>query len=345
MIHKKRTLVILFLGLVLSALIGCESDNSVVEYTIPVVNRCNELFPFDDYFKKPKRVNVNIDDEYPVSAMFTDVVVTNRYAFILDVNRKLSKIDLRKRKVVGQIPTKRSQVVLSYYDKHLYVLGMGSNYIVYEYDMDLNQTDSIMVKNMNASSFCRIKDGYIFLNGRQTGNRGRYMVTNKRLTKWVSFVKVGERFKPYNKYEATFILSSEVFIPGSYGRVLCFDFENNNGYRYDGGKLKRTFHVGTDVTDPDAVPLKNTQVIYASDGKILFHYYNDDATDGIAYFDKHHNLVAQGPAYDANEGGLFMYTYRQAGRKLVRIHMVMQEERGEYPYLSTQAQFDFFKLK
>ena len=345
MIHKKRTLVILFLGLVLSALIGCESDNSVVEYTIPVVNRCNELFPFDDYFKKPKRVNVNIDDEYPVSAMMRDVVVTNKYAFILDVNRNLSKIDLRKRKVVNQIPTKRNQVVLSYYDKHLYVLGMGSNYVVYEYDMDLNQTDSIMVKNMDASSFCRMKNGFIFLNDRETSSRGRYVITNKRLTKGVSFVKVGGRPKPKSKYEPTFVLSSEVFIGGSYGNVLCFDFENNDGYRYDGEKIKRTFHVGTDVTDPDAVPLKNTQVIYASNGKILFHYYNDDATDGIAYFDKHHNLVAQGPAYDANEGGLFMYTYRQAGRKLVRIHMVMPEERGEYPNLSTQAQFDFYKLK
>ena len=342
--EKRLTLVILVCGLVISALTGCvDMDDSTVEYTIPVVNRCDEPFSLDNYFRKSRTVCVNFDDEFPVSAMMRDVVVTGKYAFILDVNRKLSKIDLRKRTVVNQISAKRSQVVLSYYDKHLYVLGMGGNCIVYEYDMDLNQTDSIMVKNMDASSFCRIKDGYIFLNGRQTGNWGRYMVTNKRLTKGVSFVKVGERSKPYNKNEATFILSSEVFIPVSFGRVVCFDFENNNGYRYDGEKLKRTFHVSTDVTDPDAVPLKNTQVIYASGGKILFHYYNDDGTDGIAYFDKHHNLVAQGPAYDTHQEGLQKYKYRQSGRKLVRIHMVMPDDRGEYPYKATQAQIDFFK--
>ena len=339
------TLAILICGLVLSAFTGCDRDDSVVEYTIPVVNRCNEPFSFDDYFRKLKRVNVDFDDEYPVSAMISDIVFTKRYAFILDVNRVLSKVDLRKRKVVCQRPMKRSQVVLSYYDKHLYILGLGSNCIVYEYDLNLNQTDSISIRNMDASSFCRMKNGYIFLNSRETSTRGRYVITNKTLTRGVSFVKVGERPKPYNRFEATMILSSEVFIPGSFGKVLCFDFEHNDGYRYDGEKMKRVFHVGTDVTDPDAVPLRNTQVIYASDGKILFNYYNADATDGIAYFDKHHNLVVQGPSYDTATEGLFKYRYRQVGRKLVRIHMVMPEDRGDYPYKAIQAQFDFYRLK
>lgn len=343
--NKILILVILICGLVMPTLTGCVSNDGVTDYIIPVVNRSNEPFSLDDYFRKPRRVNVTFDDEFPVSAMITDVVVTNRYAFILDAKRNLSKIDLRKRKVVNQISAKSSQFVLSYYDKHLYVLGLGKDCIVYEYDLDLNRTDSILVKNMTASSFCRMKNGYIFLNGRETGNRGRYVITNKTLTRGVSFVKVGELPKRYKKNEPTMIYSSEVFLPGSYGKVLCFDMENNDGYQYDGEKLKKVFHIGTDVADPEAVSIRGTQVIYASNGNILFNYRYADFTEGFAYFDKSHNLVAQGLSYDTGNNGMAKYRYRQSGRRLVRIHMVMPEELGDFPYQSTQAQFDFYRLK
>ena len=343
MIHKKLTLLILFFGVALLALTGCDVDDSVVEYTIPVANRGNETFSFEDFFRKPKRVNVDLGDEFPVSASYSDIVFAKRYAFILDANSRLSKIDLRKRKVVDQRQFKRSQVVLSYYDKHLYVLGLDENCIVYEYDMKLNLTDSTSVRNMKASSFSRIKDGFIFLNRRETGNRGKYVVTNKSLTKGVSFVKVEGR--SYKRYDTRLILSSEVFIPRPFGKVLCFDIENNDGYRYDGEKLKRVFHVGSDYNDPAFSPLNNLRVIYASNGNLLFNYYNDDGTDGMAFFDRHHNLVAQGPSYDATQEGLFKYKYRQVGKKLVRIHMVIPEERGRYPYKATQVQFDIYRLK
>lgn len=343
--NKILTLVILICGLVMPTLTGCVSNDGVTDYIIPVVNRSNVPFSFDDYFRKPKRVNVTFDDEFPVSAMITDVVVTNRYAFILDANRKLSKIDLRKRKVVNQIPTKRTQSVLSYYDKHLYVLGIGSNCIVYEYDLDLNRTDSVMVKNMIASSFCRMKNGYIFLNGRETGNRGRYVITNKSLTRGVSFVKVGGHPERYSKYDATMIFSSEVFLPGPFGKVLCFDMENSDGYQYDGEKLKRVFHIGSDLPDSDEVSFRGMQVIYASRGNKIFNYYTRDFTEEFTYFDKHNNLVAQGPSDDSTENGLVKYKYRQVGRKLVRIHMVIPEDRDVYPYKSTQVQFEFFKQK
>ena len=343
MIHKKLTLLILFYGVALLALTGCDVDDSVVEYTIPVANRGNETFSFEDFFRKPKRVNVDLGDEFPVSASYSDIVFAKRYAFILDANSRLSKIDLRKRKVVDQRQFKRSQVVLSYYDKHLYVLGLDENCIVYEYDMKLNLMDSTSVRNMKASSFSRIKDGFIFLNRRETGNRGKYVVTNKSLTKGVSFVKVEGR--SYKRYDTRLILSSEVFIPRPFGKVLCFDIENNDGYRYDGEKLKRVFHVGSDITDPALSPLNNLRLIYASDGNILFNYYNDDGTDGMAFFDRHHNLVGQGPSYDATQDGLFKYKYRQVGKKLARIHMATPEDRGAYPYKATQVQFDFFRAK
>jgi len=210
--------------------------------------------------------------------------------------------------------------------------------------MNLKLTDSIYVRNMKASSFCRMRDGFIFLNRRETGNRGKYVVTNKRLTKGVSFVKVEGR-EPYKRYDTRLILSSEVFIRRPFGKVLCFDIENNDGYQYDGEKLKRVFHVGSDITDPGLTPLNNLRVIYASDGNILFNYYNDDGTDGMAFFDKRHNLVAQGPSFDAVQEGLFKYEYRQVGKKLVRIHFVTARERGAYPYKSTQVQFEFFKQK
>jgi hypothetical protein len=341
---KKLTLVILICGLAISVLTGCELDDSAVEYVIPVVNRCNDPFSFDDYFRKPKRVNVNLDDEFPVAGTISDVVFTGRYAFLLDGNRRLSKIDLRKRRVVEQRQFKRSQVVLSYYDKHLYVLGLDSNCIVYEYDMNLNLTDSTSVRNMNASSFCRIKDGFIFLNRRETGNRGKYLVTNKTLTKGVSFVKAEGR-GPYKRYDTRLIFTSEVFIRRPFGNVLCFESENNDGFMYDGEKLRKVFHIGTDIADPDVAPLNNLRVIYASNGNILFNYYNDDGTDGMAFFDKNNNLVAQGPSYDAIQEGLFKYKYRQVGKKLVRIHMVVPERRGTYPYKASQAQFDFYRLK
>lgn len=341
---KKLTLVILICGLAISVLTGCEMDDSSVEYVIPVVNRCNAPFSFDDYFRKPKRVNVNLDDEFPISATISDIVFTRRYAFILDGSRKLTKIDLSKRRVVDQRQFKRSQVVLSYYDKHLYVLGLDSNCIVYEYDMNLNLTDSTSVRNMNASSFCRIKDGFIFLNRRETGNRGKYLVTNKTLTKGVSFVKAEGR-GPYKRYDTRLIFTSEVFIHRPFGNVLCFESENNDGFRYDGEKLRKVFHVGTDIADPDVTPLNNLRVIYASNGNILFNYYNDDGTDGMAFFDKNNNLVAQGPSYDATQEGLFKYKYRQVGKKLVRIHMVQPEDRGRYPYRATEVNFDIYRLK
>ena len=342
--NKQLVLIILVLVLTASALTGCRMDFSTIEYTIPVLDRGNETFSYDDFFKKPKRVNVDVDDEFPISAMYSDIVFAKRYAFILDANSRLSKIDLRKRKVVDQRQFKRSQVVLSYYDKHLYVLGLDENCIVYEYDMNLKLTDSINVKNMKASSFFRMKNGYIFLNRRETGNRGKYVVTNKRLNRGVSFVKVEGRL-PYKRYDTRLILSSEVFIRRPFGKVLCFDIENNDGYRYDGEKLRKVFHVGSDITDPGLTPLNNLRVIYVSNGNILFNYYNDDGIDGMALFDKNHNLVAQGPSYDTTQEGLFKYKYRQVGKKLVRIHFVMPEKRGAYPYKCTQVQFEFFRSK
>ena len=343
---KNLTLVILICGLALSTLTGCNSDDSAIEYIIPVVNRCNEPFSFDDYFKKENTVCVNFDDEYPVAAMIHDVFFTDEYAFILDiVNRNLSKIDLEKGKVVNQIQVKRNQTVLSGDDEHLYLLRCGNVDIIYEYDMDLTPIDSFKLKNVYASSFSRIKDGFIFLNARETKNKGRYVITNSNITKAVSYKKLGERPKTYDKFDPIMIISSEVFIRDSHGKVLCFDFENNDGYMYDGKNLKRLFHIGTDVSDPAAVPLKNMQVIYSLNGNILFHYYNEDGTDGVAYFDKNNNLVAQGPSYDTGAEGLFRYTFRQVGKKLVRIRMEMPEERGEYPYKSTQAQIDFYRLK
>ena len=344
MIHKRRTLVILVLGLVISALTGCKIDNSTVEYTIPVLNRGNETFSFEDFFRKPKRVNVDFDDEFPVSATIWDIVFAKRYAFILDGNSRLSKIDLRKRKVVDQRQFKRSQVVLSYYDKHLYVLGIDEKCIVYEYDQKLNLTDSISVRNMKASSFCRIKDGFIFLNRRETGNRGKYVVTNKSLTKGVSFVKAEGR-GAYRRFDTRLIISSEVFIRRPFGKELCLDIENNDVYRYDGEKLRRVLHIGTDINDPALSPLNNLRLIYASKGNFLFNYYHDDGIDGMAFFDKHHNLIGQGPSYDATVDGLFKYKYRQVGKKLVRIHMVVPERRGTYPYKASQAQFEFFRAK
>ena len=340
---KRLTLVILICGLVMPALTGCKMDFSTIEYTIPVANRGNETFSFDDFFRKPKRVNVDLDNEFPVSAMYSDIVFAKRYAFILDGNSRLTKIDLRKRRVVDQRQFKRSQLVLSYYDKHLYVLGIDDKCIVYEYDMNLNMTDSTYVRNMNASSFCRIKDGFVFLNRRETGNRGKYVVTNKSLTKGVSFVKVEGRH--YKRYDTRLILSSEVFIPRPFGNVLCFDIENNDGYRYDGEKLRKVFHIGTDINDSGLTPLYNLRMIYASGGNILFNFYYYDETDGMAFFDKHHNLIGQGPSYDATQEGLFKYEYRQAGKKLVRIHMVTPEDRGPYPYKATQVQFEFFRQK
>lgn len=328
---------------VLLLLMGCRMDYSTVEYTIPVLNRSNETFSFDDFFRKPKRVNVDFDDEFPVSATIWDIVFAGRYAFILDGNSRLSKIDLRKRRVVDQRQFKRSQVVLSYYDKHLYAIGVDNNCIVYEYDMNLNMTDSTSVRNMNAASFCRFKDGFIFLNRRETGSRGKYVVTNKSLTKGVSFVKVEGR--QYKRYDTRLILSSEVFMRRPFGKVLCFDIENNDGYRYDGEKLRKVFHIGTDFNDPALNPINNLRMIYAYKGNFLFNYYHDDGTDGMAFYDKHHNLVGQGPSYDAIQDGLFKYKYRQVGNKLVRIHMVTPDAPGTYPYKASQAQFEFFKLK
>ncbi len=331
------------IALLLLAQTGCRMDYSTVEYTIPVLNRSNETFSFDDFFRKPKRVNVVFDDEYPVSATIWDIVFSRRYAFILDGNRRLSKIDLRKRRVVDQRQLKRSQAVLSYYDKHLYVLGGYDDCIVYEYDMNLNMTDSTNVMNMKASSFCRIKDGFVFLNRRETGSRGKYVVTNKSLTKGVSFVKVEGR--QYKRYDTRLILSSEVFMRRPFGKVLCFDIENNDGYRYDGEKLKKVFHIGTDFNDPALNPINNLRMIYAYKGNFLFNYYHDDGTDGMAFYDKHHKLVGQGPSYDAIQDGLFKYKYRQVGNRLVRIHMVTLDAPGTYPYKASQAQFEFFRLK
>ena len=341
--NKILILVILICGLVMPALTGCVSNDGVTDYIIPVVNRSNEPFSLDDYFRKPRRVNVTFDDEFPVAGTISDIVFTGRYAFLLDGNRRLSKIDLRKRRVVDQRQFKRSQVVLSYYDKHLYVQGVDENCNIYEYDMNLNLTDSTYVRNMNASSFCRFKDGFIFLNRRETGNRGKYVVTNRSLTKGVSFVKVEGR--QYKRYDNRLILSSEVFMRRPFGKVLCFDIENNDVYRYDGEKLRRVLHVGTDINDPALSPLNNLRLIYASKGNYLFNYYHDDGTDGMAFFDKNHNLVGQGPSYDATVDGLFKYKYRQVGKKLVRIHMVVPERRGTYPYKASQAQFDFYRLK
>ncbi len=345
--NKILTLVLFICGLAVSALTGCDSEEkAAVEYIIPVVNRCNEPFCFDDYFRKVKTVYLRSDNEYTAPTMISDIYFIDSYAFILEISdRRLSKIDLKKGKVVNQIRVKRNQCVLSGDKDHLYLLGFGNKNIITIYDLDLIPTDSLELKNVSVSSFSRIKNGFIFLNGRETGNRGKYVITNSRLTRAVSYKKVGAPYKPYKKNEPISIAFSEVFIKGSFGRILCYDNENQDGYLYDGEKLKRLFHIGTDVTDPEAVPLKNTQMIYSLKGNRLFHYYNEDFTDGVAYFDKDNNLVAQGPAYDSNKEGLFRYTYRQVGRKLVRIRMEKAEDRDKNPNNTTYAQIDFYRLK
>lgn len=343
--RKYSALVILICGLAISAFTGCNSNNNPTEYIIPVINRSNELFSFDDYFRKKKTVHVTFDDEYPVSSMISDVFFTGRYAFILDLNRKLSKIDLKKGKVVNQIEVSRNRGAMTGDDEHLYILDYGTKEKVFQYDLDLNPTDSFQINNIVVSSFIRTKKGFIFLNKREGSNKGKFVVTNSRITRAVSYVKQGE-IRRSRRITRVNIMPSEMFIPGSFGNVLCFDPETNNGYKYDGEKLKRLFHIGTDASNPDADPISNVQVIFSLRGNILFHYRNnDDYSDGVAWFDRKNNLIAQGPSCNTDENRLYLYTYRQVGRKLVRIYMEPREGRREYPYPSTGARIDYYRLK
>ena len=93
---------------------GCNS-NSV---TVTIQDPGDEVFPLDDYLKVEKTVNVSAEGPGGLMSMILDFYITDKYAFILDSNNRIFKVDLNTGEVVKQLFAGRHLSCMTGDDQH-----------------------------------------------------------------------------------------------------------------------------------------------------------------------------------------------------------------------------------
>jgi len=332
------SLITIVCGLSIVSLTSCNANKNGTDDVIITVNDPGEkIFPFNDFFRLEKRVYVSAEGEYFLSDIH-DIHVTEKYAFILDYSQSISKIDLESGEIVSQLHQQGRGPQDYLYplgicgdDKYLYLLDAGSN--VHIYDFDLKHQDKISLDGIpSPASFCKIKEGYVFLNSFENDSIGKFIITDGRCRLKDSYLKTPREDSPRGVASATMYFTQKFFIPDSYGKVLCHNSKDDAVYLYDGKNLvkKCQFKLDEDLLGTPGVYIKQ---IFSPNGNILVNYFSNGKGD-YAYYDKNCNLIAQG----IGGGEVPFFPICQIGNKLVTAFTTDDEVGAELPGKSIQAQ-------
>jgi len=344
--HRHTIYILLlatFCGLVLATITGCGRKNATEDVIITVNDPGEKLFPIDDYFQVEKRVYVSAEGEYLLSDIH-DIYVTDDYAFILDYSQSISKIDLASGEIIAQLHQQGRgpqdylyPLGISGDDNYLYLLDAGSN--IHVYDFDLKHQDKISMDIPSSSSFCKIKDGYMFLNPFENDSIGKFIITDGRGRLKDSYLKKQREDTPKGVVSATAYYTQKFFIPDSFGKVFCHNSKDDAVYLYDSKKMikKCQFKLDDDLLGTPGVYIKQ---IFSPDGNILVNYFTNGKGD-YAYYDKDCNLIAQG----IGGGEVPFFPICQIGNKLVTAFTTDDELGAELPGKSIQAQIIIHRSK
>lgn len=350
-------IIIAICGLISAVLTSC-SGKKTDAIIIMLNNPGDDLFPFDDYFEVERIVDVSVQGEFkPLSNQIEYVHIAEGYAFIWDYeNLTISKIDLNTGVIVSQIPTgSENYINMKGDDEHLYLLKRFKK-IIHVYDLDLKEQDTISFKFIPAlSAFAKTKDGFIFLNTYNNKKKGRFIMTDDKSSKAISFIHSSKEEIPQllaaqggtpktsSRVHATMIYSGDLFMPYPNGKILCFDPENNKAYLYDGKKMKKLFQINTDSYNWETRAPFIIQIGSIRDNKLFVYYYNWNYY--LAYYDKKYNLIAHGSYCPSH--GLIISTpiWQKDGDKLISIVVPEEETVPNDPGKTAQAQIVIYRPK
>ena len=320
---------------------GCNS-NSV---TVTIQDPGDEVFPLDDYLKVEKTVNVSAEGPGGLMSMILDFYITDKYAFILDSNNRIFKVDLNTGEVVKQLFAGRHLSCMTGDDQYLYSLNIGENKNVCKYDFDLELQQEISIDRIRGtSSFIKTDEGFMFYNTRQNSSVGRFVVTDNQCQKASSFLRSLDVPRRSQLGASTILYPHYLFVPYNRVKMLFFDPEYNTAYLYNEKNVRKLFQItNSDDVQPDSRPPHIEQLLLLN-GNILVKY-SCNRKRCYAYLDDKYQVISQGiedPSTAKPQRELFI---QQRRKKFVKMYLTDIGPGDVVPGRSIQAQIVFYRAK
>lgn len=345
--------ITLIIGTTLSVFTGCQG-NKTDDVIIMLSNPGNDKFPLDDYFQVDRIVNVSIQGDFkPLSSNIKYVHIANQYAFIWDYdNLAISKVDMSTGVIVSQI-SGRSYSIMRGDEEQLYCQENFKNNI-HILDLNLKEQGIINFDFIPApSSFAKTKEGFIFLNTYNNKRKGRYIMTDDKCSKAISFLQSskeeapppmirgegGRNMKLSGASNGKTVYPQVLFTPYSNGKIMCFDPENNKAYLCDGKKMEKLFQINTDNFNWETRAPYIIQINTVKDNKLIVYYYNWNYY--LAYYNKKYDLIAHG-LYGSSYWAMNTPLWQTEGNQFVTVVVPDEETPPGYPEKSVQAQIVFY---
>lgn len=351
-------LIIPVCGFVISALNCCSANKNTEGVVIMLKDPGDMDFRVSDYFQVDKRVYVSSEGEFFL-ALVTDAYVTEKYAFLWDVQQRISKVDLSTGEIVSQL-NRRGRGPEEYLfamgiagdDKHIYLMDNNNGRSIHVYDHDLKHLYKFHLDwSTSPSTFISTGNGFVFHNGMENDSLGKFVFTDNQGHVTNTFLGL-EKEIPVPDYDGDAIFSvvhtEELFIPDFQGNILCFNPDSQEAYLYDGNSMKKQFLIKMDDAMPDQ-PAPSIGKIFSPNGKILVNYFYNkrgayNRFGNFALFDKDYNLIAQGVGGLKDNEAPFL-PILQKGNQLITVVNTDDTVGAVLPGRSIQAQIVFHSLK
>lgn len=341
-IFEQLFMIVSALGVLFSIMTGCKSNNNV---TITIQDPGDEIFPLDDYFKVEKTVNVSAESKGGLMSLIMDYYITDKYAFILDTNNRIFKVDLKTGDVVKQLFAGRHLSCMTGDDEYLYCLNIGENKNVCKYDFDLELHQEISIDRIRGtSSFIKTDEGFMFYNSKQNSKVGRFVVTDNDCANASSFLRAIEIPRTQQSgIPTTLLYPHSLFVPYRNGNMLFFDPEYNTAYVYNGKNLKKLFQFDdNDASLTDSRPPHISQLFFIN-GHILVKY-SCNRKRCYAFLDNRYNVIRQG-VVDPSMVKAQDLIIQQGRNRLVKISLTDVGPGDVVPDRSIQAQIIIYRAK
>ena len=325
---------------IVSLLPGCNPDNNV---TITIQDPGDEVFPLDDYFKVEKTVYVSAEGNSGLMSRITDFYITDTYAFILNSNSSIFKVDLKTGEIVNRLFAGKRFACITGDDQYLYCLETGENRFVCKYDFDLELQQEMNVDRIRGtSSFIKTDEGFMFYNTRQNSKLGRFVVTDNECTNASSFMRSVEFPRNFQAGTPT-LYPHYLFVPYRHGKLLCFDQEYNTVYLYNGKNVKKLFQIDNDAFLTDSRPPYIEQV-FCLKGNILIKY-SCNRKRCYTYLDKRYKVISQGMVDSSLDKNRMRLITQHGRNRIVKMFLTDVGPGDVVPDRSIQAQIIIYRAK
>lgn len=346
----RLALLIPVCGLISTVIIGCSEKKTAGDVTVSINDPGEKTFPVNDFFEIEKTVYVSAEGEYLLSDI-NDAYITDDFAFTLDANQRVSKIDLNTGEIVNQL-YQRGRGPQDYLfpfgitgdDEHLYLLDIMSR-CIHVYDFDLKHQGKFSLESLpSPSSMFKTKDGFMFFNSFENDSIGKFIITDNEGNIKQSFLQLQqERPEDDGVFMAVVLYSQEFFVPDLNDNVLCYNQDDKVVYRYDGNNLSKLFQFKTEEPLPNT-PAPYIKQMFCLNGNILVNHFYNNVGD-YAYLDKDFNVIANGIGASPDRESIFS-PICQVGNKLISAFTTDDDTPGAIlPGKSIQAMIIIHRAK